>query len=484
MAASTSDGDARSVPAGEPTDPTRSEERLAGALPAAYAPEWRLLELGVPIDAACARCAAAGRDPQPLRDAYTRERPHERVVRAAAEVDVALSRGALGSDELRRRRNGASSAAVAPAAATPGLEGLEDDGAKGEGRGGGAGGAAGGGGGTDGGWAALLSTMRRITLTLRPVALQPPRRASKDACACDCACAEEGGGLLAGAAAEVPVSLDIVANPPPDALWASVWSVSVVLGELLLATDQSDAREPRHPLVHGLRVLDLGSGTGFVALCAARGGAAEVLATDIEPLAVRMAAHNACTCRNGGGGGGETAHAGAGGGDRERAARRCAACSGVMRARRLDWADHDSVRAVAGEGGFDVVCGADVLYIGSIIPALAGALQRALAAAGVAYFVDPGRGHLPAFAEALRGAGLRTRHFRLDGLVTSICALRVCSVLVAWRPREGGDPPAAVAHVERVVEFMRRARCDDAAVKAAATTKRMAYTVQVALEDA
>jgi ribosomal protein L11 methyltransferase len=43
----------------------------------------------------------------------------------------------------------------------------------------------------------------------------------------------------------------------------------------------------------GMRVLDLGTGTGILAIGAARLGAAEVLALDVDPLAVRAAASHA-----------------------------------------------------------------------------------------------------------------------------------------------------------------------------------------------
>ncbi len=42
----------------------------------------------------------------------------------------------------------------------------------------------------------------------------------------------------------------------------------------------------------GARVLDVGAGSGILAIAAARLGAASVLATDIDPLAVRVAAEN------------------------------------------------------------------------------------------------------------------------------------------------------------------------------------------------
>jgi ribosomal protein L11 methyltransferase len=42
----------------------------------------------------------------------------------------------------------------------------------------------------------------------------------------------------------------------------------------------------------GMRVADIGTGSGILAIAAAKLGAAEVVATDIDPLAVKIAAEN------------------------------------------------------------------------------------------------------------------------------------------------------------------------------------------------
>ena len=47
------------------------------------------------------------------------------------------------------------------------------------------------------------------------------------------------------------------------------------------------------PLVKGRRILEIGTGTGVVALCCLQAGAAEVVATDINPTAVANARYNA-----------------------------------------------------------------------------------------------------------------------------------------------------------------------------------------------
>src|ERR1700761_6665081 len=77
----------------------------------------------------------------------------------------------------------------------------------------------------------------------------------------------------AGAAAELP---------PP--FWAFAWAGGQALARYLLD----------HPgLVAGQRVLDVASGSGLVAIAAARCGARPVLAVDVDELAIRAISVNA-----------------------------------------------------------------------------------------------------------------------------------------------------------------------------------------------
>ena len=70
--------------------------------------------------------------------------------------------------------------------------------------------------------------------------------------------------------------------PPP--YWAFAWAGGQALARYLL--DHPD-------LVIGKRVLDFGSGSGLVALAAAKAGAAHVVAADIDPFAIAAIARNA-----------------------------------------------------------------------------------------------------------------------------------------------------------------------------------------------
>ena len=70
--------------------------------------------------------------------------------------------------------------------------------------------------------------------------------------------------------------------PPP--FWAFPWAGGQALARYLLD----------HPaVVAGQRVLDVASGSGLVAIAAARGGARPVLAADVDEIAVRAISVNA-----------------------------------------------------------------------------------------------------------------------------------------------------------------------------------------------
>lgn len=75
------------------------------------------------------------------------------------------------------------------------------------------------------------------------------------------------------------VTGDSAVDPP---FWSLVWPAAVLLAR------HFEAAPPR-----GQRVLDLGCGGGVAAMAAARAGAAEVVANDVDPTALAVAVRNA-----------------------------------------------------------------------------------------------------------------------------------------------------------------------------------------------
>jgi predicted nicotinamide N-methyase len=70
-------------------------------------------------------------------------------------------------------------------------------------------------------------------------------------------------------------------DPP---FWAAAWPGGQALARYVLDTPQ---------VVAGGRVLDLGAGSGLVAVAAVKAGATEVLASDVDPFALTAIAVNA-----------------------------------------------------------------------------------------------------------------------------------------------------------------------------------------------
>lgn len=76
--------------------------------------------------------------------------------------------------------------------------------------------------------------------------------------------------------------LGTIGLPPP--FWAFAWAGGQALARYVLDTPET---------VSGRDVIDLASGSGVVAIAAARAGAARVLAADIDPFATAAIAINA-----------------------------------------------------------------------------------------------------------------------------------------------------------------------------------------------
>jgi predicted nicotinamide N-methyase len=137
-------------------------------------------------------------------------------------------------------------------------------------------------------------------------------------------------------------------EPPP--FWAFPWAGGQGLARYVLD----------HPgAVAGLRVLDIASGSGLVAIAAALAGARAVYATDIDPCALAVIAVNA-----------EANHV-------------------RLEPRVLD------LETANGAGAFDVVLAADVCYERTLARSALGFLRRASQAGAEVLLADPGRAFLP-----------------------------------------------------------------------------------------
>ena len=136
--------------------------------------------------------------------------------------------------------------------------------------------------------------------------------------------------------------------PPP--YWAFAWAGGQALARHLLD----------HPgLVAGRRVLDLGAGAGLTAIAAMRSGASQVLAADIDAVALQAIALNA--------------HA-----------------NGVVIATTAQ-----DLLAAPPQSGFDVVLVGDLFYERTLAEQVTAYIEAAAAAGAQILIGDPGRSYFP-----------------------------------------------------------------------------------------
>lgn len=148
---------------------------------------------------------------------------------------------------------------------------------------------------------------------------------------------------LVGAESELPDA------PPP--FWAFAWAGGQALARHVLD----------HPaLVRGRHVLDLASGSGLVAIAAARAGAASVTASDVDPFALAAIGLNS-------------------------------ELNGVEVAR----APGDLLDGEAGEAPAEVVLAGDVFYERSLADRMLPFLDRVRAKGAEVLIGDPSRDFLP-----------------------------------------------------------------------------------------
>jgi predicted nicotinamide N-methyase len=138
-------------------------------------------------------------------------------------------------------------------------------------------------------------------------------------------------------------------DDPP--FWAFPWAGGQALARYVL--DHPDT-------VRGRRVLDVASGSGLVAIAAAKAGAASVTAGDVDQNAVAAIGINAC-----------------------------ANDAATVTARVLDFAADDP-------SGAEVVLAADVFYQRELAELALRFLRRAAASGAGVLVADPGRAFLPA----------------------------------------------------------------------------------------
>jgi predicted nicotinamide N-methyase len=154
---------------------------------------------------------------------------------------------------------------------------------------------------------------------------------------------------LADDAIVLRARLEAQVGPGLTPFWANAWAGGQALARYVLDHPQ---------LVAGRRVLDVASGSGLVAIAAAKAGAAEVTANDIDPYALAAVAMNA------------TANA-------------------------VTVAVSEGDLLVSDGGDADVILAGDAFYDPELAARMLGFLRRAAARDTHVLVGDPGRGHLP-----------------------------------------------------------------------------------------
>jgi len=142
--------------------------------------------------------------------------------------------------------------------------------------------------------------------------------------------------------------LAVIGLPPP--FWAFAWAGGQALARYILDNPG---------LVAGRRVLDFASGSGLVAIAAARSGAEHVTASDLDPFAIPAIGLNA-------------------------------AANGV--ADRIEAVSRD---LIGSDPGSAVVLAADIFYERDLAGAVGDWLGRLHAAGTTVLIGDPGRSYLP-----------------------------------------------------------------------------------------
>jgi len=203
--------------------------------------------------------------------------------------------------------------------------------------------------------------------------------------------------------AEVERPDDMVHAVYPDAVtehgdapvWMITWPAALALAEWVTVSG-----EPA-----GKRVLELGCGTAAPGIAAARAGGTRVLCTDYDPLALRMAAHNA----------------------------RMNGCA-TLETGRLDW------YRPALQERFDLLLGSEIVYFEKSFPPLLSVLLRAAAPGARILLSDQERPQMAVFLRMCSRAGFRIRsHRRVVHLPEESLPIRIVELRPPPAPPPGPD---------------------------------------------
>jgi predicted nicotinamide N-methyase len=182
---------------------------------------------------------------------------------------------------------------------------------------------------------------------------------------------------LADDAIVLRARLEARAGPGLTPFWADAWAGGQALARYVLDHPQ---------VVAGRRVLDVASGSGLVAIAAAKAGAAEVTANDIDPYALAAVAMNA-----------------------------------TVNAVNVAVSEGD---LLVGDGGdADVILAGDAFYDADLAARMLGFLRRSAARDARVLVGDPGRGHLPRWLKVLTSYRVSSLGAAEDAELTEVSVL-------------------------------------------------------------
>jgi predicted nicotinamide N-methyase len=201
--------------------------------------------------------------------------------------------------------------------------------------------------------------------------------------------------------------LQHVSNPAMEStrkrqcdLWAFVWGSGVALAEMIFHVAPSDA-------LRGKAVVELGAGSGVPSLTAAYACGANVVATDLVQDSLDLLISNAAVV----------------------SAASNPETRGSISTAKLDWNASDLPCDMIGR--FDVVLGADVVYLASAVKPVLRTAAALCVPGGIIVLVDPGRPTTEDLPDIASEFGLSLCfHCCLDCVETSVAKMRKCSVYV------------------------------------------------------